>query len=41
MGHKLRFSLNASVGETSRFFAGNALPLSQILEGAVIFNVEL
>lgn len=41
VGHKLRFSLNASVGETSRFFAGNALPLSQILEGAVIFNVEL
>lgn len=41
VGHKLRFSANLVNSEVSVFFAGNALPLSQLLEGAVVFNIEL
>jgi len=41
VGHKLRFSANVGSVGSAAFFAGNSLPLSAMLEGAVIFNVEL
>lgn len=41
IGHKLRFSFGGSAGDSSAFFAGNSLPLSDISEGALVFNVEL
>lgn len=40
-GHKLQFSLRPDTHGKVAFFLGNALPLSEVMEGAVVFNVEL
>lgn len=40
-GYKLPFSLRPSTHGVSAFFPGNAISLSEVIEGALVFNVEL
>lgn len=41
VGQKLCFSLRPHLHGREALFPGNAIPLSEVLEGAVVFNVEL
>ena len=40
-GHKLQFSMRPSTHGRAAFFPGNAVALSEVVEGSVVFNVEL
>lgn len=41
IGHKLQFSLRPNIHGNSALFPGNAVALSEVVEGALVFNIEL